>query len=46
MRSWKIVILKALLFYGITFLLQFLNVLIFFLTFGSGAEASRISEIW
>ena len=46
MINWKTVIFKTILFYGISFLLLFLNILIFFLTFGSGASSSRIGEIW
>ena len=46
MINWKIVVLKTLILFIASILLLFLNVLIFFLTFGSGEESTRIGEIW
>ncbi len=46
MINWKTVIFKTIFFYGFSISLLFLNILIFFLTFGSGASSSRIGEIW
>lgn len=46
MINWKSLILKTILFCGISIFLILLNVFILFFAFGSGAESSRISELW
>ena len=38
--------IRSVLFFGILLLLIFIEILAFFLIFGSGAGASRISELW
>lgn len=44
--NWSIVTYKTILLCILSIALLFLNQLIFFLIWGSGAGASRVSELW
>jgi len=44
--NWLIVVYKTILLCTLSIALLYLNQLIFFLTWGSGAGASRVSELW
>jgi hypothetical protein len=46
MINWKTIIFKTFLFFGISIVLLYINVFILFFTFGSGAESSRVSDLW
>jgi len=40
------IVIKSILFFGILLLVILIEILAFFLIYGSGASSSRISELW